>query len=66
MVVGANGVVSGFAGCVWRLARRADAEGRLLLLNSDVLMSSSTEFQYKLIWWYNVARSGIYGRKASA
>ena len=50
MVVGANGVVSAFAGCVWRLAGRVDAEGRLSLLKNDVSMSSSTEFRYMLIW----------------
>ena len=50
MVVGANGVVSAFAGCDWRLAGRTVAKGRLSLLKNDVLMSSSTEFLYMLIW----------------
>ena len=50
MVVGVNCVTSGVAGCVWRLAERAVAEGRLSLLKNDVSMSSSTEFRYMLIW----------------
>ena len=66
MVVGVNCVTSGVTGCVWRLAGRVDAEGRLSLLKNDVSMSSSTEFRYMLIWWYKRARSGIYGQKASA
>ena len=49
MVVGVNCVTSGVAGCVWRLAGRAVAEGRLSLLKNDVSMSSSTEFLYMLI-----------------
>ena len=49
MVVGVNCVISAFAGCVWRLAGRTVAEGRLSLLKNDVSMSSSTEFLYMLI-----------------